>query len=170
MNKQAGFTLVELMIALGLTAVLASVAIPSFAGLIQSNRVTSYTNDLIASLATARSEAVKRGQRVAVCRSSDQATCGAGSSWADGWVVFLDVDKEDDIDDVSDIISVHSALAHNGLSLNATKSAINYRPDGASNSGSVSFCDARGIEHSRKISVNFTGRFRTVDAESSDCP
>ena len=61
-----GFTLLELMVAIAVLAILATVGVPSFQDLIQNNRVTTQTNELVTALNLARTEAVKRGRNVEV--------------------------------------------------------------------------------------------------------
>lgn len=65
-RRNAGFTLIELMIVVSLMAIIATVAVPSFKGLIESNRFKSTTNNVLGILNYARSEAVRRGEPVAV--------------------------------------------------------------------------------------------------------
>ena len=83
-----GFSLLELMFTLTVAAILFGVGIPSFVDMIRSNRAAANINELSIAFAIARSEAIRRGANVTVCRSSDDATCGA--SWADGWIIFVD--------------------------------------------------------------------------------
>lgn len=77
----AGFSLLELMTTVAVLAVLLGIAIPSFTMLINSNRLTSQANELVASLQYARSEAVRLNNRVTLCPSTDGSTCG-GDDWA----------------------------------------------------------------------------------------
>lgn len=60
LRRQNGFTLVELMVTVAVLAILSTIAYPSFQSTIRSNRVATTTNELIASLALARSEAIKK--------------------------------------------------------------------------------------------------------------
>lgn len=65
-HKNSGFTLIELMIVVVLLVIVATMAVPGFQGLIESNRLQSTTNDVLGILNYARSEAVRRGEPVAV--------------------------------------------------------------------------------------------------------
>lgn len=68
-----GFTIVELMLTLAVAAVILSLGVPSFQGLVERNQLTSGINQFVSSLTLTRSEAVKRNQRVSLCSSSDGA-------------------------------------------------------------------------------------------------
>jgi len=89
-KRTNGFTLIELMVTLAVAAILVTVAIPGFRSLIQNNRAATQSNELLSGLMLARSEAVKRGVRVSICSSTDEATCAASTNWATGWIVFTD--------------------------------------------------------------------------------
>ena len=80
--QQRGFTLIELMVTVSVLAVLAGLAIPSFTRIINSNRIGSQANDLVATLQYARSEALRSNRRVTVCRSTNASDCAAnGNHW-----------------------------------------------------------------------------------------
>ena len=84
-----GFSLVELMVALAVAAILLVAAGPSFRDAIRRNKVSSASNALLADIAYARSEAINRGNVVSICPSSDQATCtGNGKAYENGWLVY----------------------------------------------------------------------------------
>jgi type IV fimbrial biogenesis protein FimT len=68
-----GFTLLELMVAIVVLAILATVGVPSFRDLVQSNRATTQANELVTALNVARTEAVKRGRNVQVVVANESA-------------------------------------------------------------------------------------------------
>ena len=97
--RARGFTLIELMVTIAIAAILITLAAPSFKGLIQSNSISSSVNMFMADLRYARSEAVRRGGTVVMCRSDSpeaaNPTCGSGSGpggngWVSGWIIFYD--------------------------------------------------------------------------------
>lgn len=101
MQKERGLTMIELMVTVAILALLASLAGPSFIRLVKSNAMSSGVNAFMADVRYARSEAVRRGGRVMLCRSElpedPNPVCapdagGSGKGWATGWFVFHDAD------------------------------------------------------------------------------
>ena len=78
-HRSAGATIVELMIAIGVIAVLAAVGLPSLRFLIANQKVRGVSTDMVASLIFARSEAIKRNAQVSLIPN--------GGDWATGWTV-----------------------------------------------------------------------------------
>jgi len=62
-----GFTLVELMVSLAVLAVILAWGVPSFQQLVFQTRVSTSANEILAGLASARSEAVRRNSRSRFC-------------------------------------------------------------------------------------------------------
>jgi len=85
-----GFTLIELMFTVALAAILTTLAAPSLTKLFKTNRVQTEASSFVGDLILARTEAVKRGQNVSACVSSDGATCLTTNTWQSGWIVFAD--------------------------------------------------------------------------------
>ena len=89
--RSGGFTIVELMVAVAVLAVLVALAVPNFNDASLSGRLNSFANSLVASAQVARSEAIKRNSTIRLCASSDGETCD-GADWEEGWIVVTDDD------------------------------------------------------------------------------
>lgn len=159
MRKYSGFTLLELMITLGIVAIVAMFAIPGMNTYIQNERLTTQINTLVGHLALARSEAVLRHQQVVVCGSSNGASCGA--NWNQGWMVFVDANNNG-WDATDTVVRVQQAL-EGGNTLNSTVGntvIYDYRGFAPNSIGSFSLCDIRGAAYIKAISISITGRVR----------
>ena len=86
--RLAGFTLIELLVVITIVAILAGVGVPSFRNITTSYRISGEVNGLLGDMQFARAEAIKEGQNVTICVSSDGLTCSNSPNWQTGWVVF----------------------------------------------------------------------------------
>ena len=94
MYRDKGFSLIELMIAISVITLLITVAVPSFNGTMMKLRASTIADALITSLHFARSEALSRNERVAVCANTNTDPASAnypcnGDNWNSGWMVVL---------------------------------------------------------------------------------
>lgn len=62
--RPRGFTLVELMTALGISAILVAIAVPTMRSFIENSRIRAASESLQNGLALARNEAVRRNERI----------------------------------------------------------------------------------------------------------
>lgn len=97
LTNQKAFTLIELMVAVAITAVLFALAAPNFKEQIVNNKTAALAEDLTTRINQARYEAVKRAKRVTVCASSNStsATPTCSGTWIDGYIVFEDKASSD---------------------------------------------------------------------------
>ncbi|MCA0196667.1 MAG: GspH/FimT family pseudopilin [Proteobacteria bacterium] len=63
-------------------------ALPSFQASLRSNRVATTSNELLASLSLARTEAIRGLGPAGVCPSADGTSCATTTDWAAGWTVW----------------------------------------------------------------------------------
>jgi len=90
LNRQSGFTMVEMIMTVAVGAILLTIGIPSFRYVTNSNRIAAEINGLVGDLQFARSEAIKEGVPVSVCISSNGTACAGGGivTWQSGWIVI----------------------------------------------------------------------------------
>ena len=179
MHRESGFTLIELMIAIGLIAILLSAAVPALGLFTAKARQTGAINDFVASMHIARSTAVTINARVTICASSGGADCEA-VSWDQGWIVFPDFDSNQNVDIGESIISTGAGIEGLSISSNEFGQFLMYRPNGRvmnanvnGNSGEFTICDHRGADHAKVMIVDMTGRPQTsntlADGSSPVC-
>ena len=130
-SAHKGFTLIEVMIAIGVLAIIMSLALPSYRSIMEKRQVTSSAEQLSAFMSAAQMEAVKRNQPVAIVCSTDDGNCQA--------IVLEDVDEGDEI--------LRTLEFSN---LKADVIGIAYNPD----DGQVAFDPARGMLAQEDISTN----------------
>lgn len=136
-----GFTLLELMITVAVLIILLAIAVPSFQGLMASNRLTAATNEFIAALNTSRAEAIRRGQRVILCASSNGTGC-TDTDWTQGWILFNDSDNDAAFDGSPEAILRIGSLASPGISIVGNSSVnryVAYTADGTAKHPNNSF-------------------------------
>jgi type IV fimbrial biogenesis protein FimT len=180
-SRQSGFTLMELMVTIAIAAILMGIAIPSFIATIKSNRLTTQVNALVSSLNFARSEAIKRGLRVTLCKSGDGATCvaNATSDWSQGWIIFTDQDDDATYDSDTETLLKVEGSAGNQITMIGTSNnvrdylsyvanGLNRKINGTVQNGTISVCDDRTGNIGKDIVINAVGRPRIDDDQA--CP
>ena len=150
------------MVTVGLVAVLATFAVPYFGETIKNNRLTTQINTLVGHLALARSESVTRNQQVAICISNTMTGC-SGTSWKDGWIVYVDADGDSAFTAGEEILRVKQPLEGSANTLTSSfgnSYVYDSRGFSASGTGTFSLCDDRGVPKMKSVSISNTGRVR----------
>lgn len=162
-----GFSVIELIIILAVLGVLLAVGAPSFQTLLANTRLTTHANALFMAVNLARSEAIHRGRRV------DLVPAGNGTSWTDGWIVFVDENNNQRPDDGEIVVLRHEAV-HPDLRITPrfTDSKVQYlayNGSGRSRTNASNQTSQSGswlLEYgtqSRKVIINFLGRPRVCN-------
>jgi type IV fimbrial biogenesis protein FimT len=167
------------MIAVGLTALLLSMAVPALDTFTTNARQTSAINDFVSSMHVARSTAVTTNFRVTVCASSNGNSCEA-VDWDQGWIVFADRDSDQFVDGDEVIAAASDGIE--GLSIQSGEFSqfLMYRPNGRvmnssvnGNSGQFTVCDGRGADYAKVMIFDLSGRPRLsthlADGSSPSC-
>lgn len=155
--RPAGFTLLELVITVAVLAIALGIAVPSFQGITNRNRLTSVANEVVAAMQLTRMEAIRRNQRVVMCPSTNGTTC-SGANWmrmivreadAAGEVIRefqfngqgLAIKSSSNVDDNNQIAFTSSGFARVGGTTNA--------------SGGLSVCSTvvPAVENTRDVMV-----------------
>jgi len=180
MNQRTGkgFTLIELMVTLAVAAILLTMGVPSFRATVENNRLTAAANELVGALNLARSEAIKRGVRVTVCKSSDGATCTTSGNWEQGWIVFTDGNNDAAYNSATEtLLRVYGGVNGQVTLVGNTNVSdyISYTASGRSiltgggfQAGTIKVCDDRTGNVGKNVVLSSTGRLRIE--QNVTCP
>jgi type IV fimbrial biogenesis protein FimT len=178
---QWGFTLIELMVTISIVAILLMVGIPSMQGLLERNAVSGHVNSFVGSVNLARSEAMKRGIPVVMCRSTNPDTTAAptclpdGAKWEGGWIVFADrnpIDPQMNANTSDVLLRVQGLIANSGGITQNPPEKLVFRPNGLMSSGESEMTfEARSMDLSqrRRVCLTLSGRTRLIDNSTDLC-
>ena len=173
MKTQCGFTLVELMTSVAVVAITLGIAVPSFNAMIMTNRLATQTNDIIATITYARSEAIKRNRTVTLCRAESAAEndCGDAGPW-EQWLVrdpAGNVIRRGSFAEPDDPVSVTSSLP---------ETTLMFSPDGFARTDAGALANGQTIlvcvpnapaENRRQVTLGAGSRI-SLTKDAGDCP
>ncbi len=172
MRSIPGFSLLELLVTLGLITLIVTSGVPAFNRTIHAARLNAEVNTLIRAVHIARSEAVKRNGEAVICPSHDGLSCvqDAGA-WTSGWLVFANQHKESppEINNSDSILVFHQV--HPAIRITANRRWFvfhNYAK--RSTNGTVIFCPTASKILPRAVVISYTGRPRSARRRSDGRP
>lgn len=167
--RVCGFTLLELMTAIAVLAVLMGIGVPAFTSIMRNSQIAAESGNLVAALTLARSEALKRGVRVSVCGAAGANVCAAPANWSNGWIVFVDdFGAIGTIDPNDEPLQSWTAPA-NGVVVNTAAQSVTFTRTARAEleaSFNVLKAGCTGTQQ-RQIDVKFSGR---VGLQHIACP
>ncbi len=158
-----GYSLIELVLVLGVMTVLFSMALPSMTGVVTESRRSSAANLLAADLNRARIEAITRSRVVVVCPTGDGWTCIGGDDWSQGWLTFVDSNDNRQLDPGEEILRyTQSGQPQLKISGNPGRTRIRFLPNGGSygSNSSWTMCATEQPGNERGIVLSNAGRLR----------
>lgn len=177
--ENAGFTLIELMVTLAIATIIMTAAVPGMNTMIRNNSLATHTNLLVTDINLARSESIKRGVRVVLCRSANPdattPTCsGSAYTWTTGWLVFADANGNASFDSGDTLLRIGKAFS-SAITIKTNSTSNNnlqYNPNGTTNEGGgtaiFALCDERNEAYGRQIQVDPRGRPRLITGTTGD--
>lgn len=177
-DSAEGFTLLEALVVLALLGILVAMAAPAMSDMRARHQLQAQAEGLLDSLVLARSEALRRQQRVSLCAKASNGTCDANGHWQQGWLVFVDANNNALHDAGEVLIEAHASLpAVVQLGITQTvKTYFSYGAEGRSMStngafmaGTWRFCQASSSVGWQVVS-NALGKPRIEKYTPQDCP
>ena len=177
LRASLGFTLLEALVVVALLAILVAMGAPAMSALRQRHQLQAQAEGFLDSLVLARSEALRRQQRVTLCPRAQTGDCDARGDWQQGWVVFADGNDNALPEEGEAVIEIHAAMPQ-GITLtvaNTVKGYFSYGSEGRSTSlngafmaGTWRFC-APVLGEGWLVVSNAMGRPRLEKNASAAC-
>lgn len=174
-KTQTGFTLIELMIVIMVTAILLAIAAPSFQPLIERWRVRQGTSAFEGTIYLARSEAFKRGGGVVIAKlpngTNGCTLAPTADEWSCGWQTFIDANGNGALDASEQIVQTVSPPKNTNFMMVGMGAALRVdrwgQFSGLSSLRMVVSPHPAGISSpgTRTICVSAGGRIRVVDGD-----
>lgn len=158
-HKYSGFSLIEMMVAIAVMAILLLVALPSFQTTMLSVKLRSYSNELVASIYLARSEAIKSNSTVTLCASSTGTSCDG--EWNQGWIILNN----------NNVIQSHGALS-SGFKISSDQSKIVFKSTGiGATQTTLTVCRAepKAGDQERVVTISATGKPTVARTTKGSC-
>lgn len=179
MQRQAGFTLLELLITVGIIAILMAIAVPSFDYLNNKHITQSQVENLQRTLSMARQTAVTKNRQTIVCPSSSGNTCSNDNDWSYGFMAFVDKNNDEAFSASQDQLLEYVAGVKNVATRQDTSSfadtlkssnnsPVKFTAQGSSmlTSQTLIYCDRHG-KAKFALTLNRTGRIKVSELQTS---
>lgn len=171
MRRVQGLSLVEMLVVVALLAVSATLAAPSFGGLVRDLRRAATLTALSHALHQARVAAAASGRSIRVCATRDRRSCSGETRW--GPVLLQRPAGADGAEALRRVVVLPGGRGPQ--SIRSNRSFIEFAPLApAASTATITVCDDRGAAAARALIVSRTGRVRLSDrsaaGEALSCP
>ena len=120
-----GFSLIELLVAVIVFGLLVLFAPSVYRDWIAAQQLAHHTHFLVDRLNQARSESIKSGYRVNLCKSRDRRQCSDTGGWEAGWIMFVDENQNGELDPDEPIIFADGPSA-DGVTISGNRPVADY--------------------------------------------
>ena len=169
-RRMRGTTLVELMAALAVLAVVLGFGAPLVSRWGARIRADGTASEVVSSLAYARITAVSRNEAVTLCPSADGERCTSGTDWSVGWIAYADPLHGDQPATPDRVLHRFGALpASIRLTSTSGRPRVRFQPEGWAAGTNVTLQLCVGGQPTTQVVLNNAGRAR-VDHATGRCP
>ncbi|HKR77335.1 MAG TPA: GspH/FimT family pseudopilin [Rhodanobacter sp.] len=165
-GRQRGVTLIEQVMVVAILGVMAAIAMPSLASLLQRNQVQVAQTEFIAALQHARGSAVLSGKPTLFCPSRDGAHCSGETHWESGWLIGHDRTRQGQ----PDAAPLRVRDGYDGITVlgDSGRQLTRFQSDGTASgtTNTLRFCRRGQAEGALVVVISNSGRVRGAKASA----
>lgn len=163
--KQGGFTVLELMMTVGIVGIAAMIAMSSMSGLLGANDGENYAKDLAKTINFSRAQSIASGQTVTLCPLVDGQCANV---WSNDITIFVDAANNRTLGANTVLRILEAIPSKDGLAYTGTALGISFYPDGSigdDDNGVFTYQQNKTCDDNVKgVDVNNSGRARYIKA------
>jgi type IV fimbrial biogenesis protein FimT len=165
--NQAGLTLLELLIAIAIVAIMLTTVAPAIQSILIKSRVTSDLNSLSAVAQRARFTAVDEQSNVVMCPTQNYASCV--SSWKNATMIFVD-DNGNGSRDTSETLITTSDPLNSANTIYGISGTITFNEQGGiSQAATITLCPKdNSSEYASALLLSLSGRISVAIDSDGD--
>jgi type IV fimbrial biogenesis protein FimT len=157
-----GFTLLEMLVALAVLALVGLLATPSLRDYLRDCQRAATVNAIAHAVHTARALAGSTGQSVELCATTDGRDCAEGTEWTGSLLLRTSASES------GPLRVVPLSLGRSRQSLRCNREVLRFAPlVPSATTATLTVCDDRGSLAAMAVIVSRTGRPRIADRDAS---
>ena len=163
MQRNRGFTLIELTVSLAVAGVLAGIAVPAAQDAAEAARSGAAKAALYEAWLASVAHAANTGSEVVLC-PGDAHGCRKSIDWSGGWIAYADIDGNRARGTHEPLVKQAGALGGK-VHLRSTtgRTRVIFQPNGGNAGSNITWtlCDGRGPAKATTVVVSNQGRLRS---------
>jgi type IV fimbrial biogenesis protein FimT len=166
-SRLKGTTLIELMMVVGILAILGTLGVPSFLSIITKSRIMSETNQLNGLIRFARFKAIEQAQLTVLCPTSDYSVCN--NDWNAPKIVFIDANHNNERDPQESML-MSMPKSNSSNQIYSRNKALKFYESGITASpASVRICpNSKEAQYARLLTVSLQGKIKLSRDKNGD--
>ncbi len=163
--RQAGYTLLELMVTIAVLSIVIAVVVPGARDLVNHTRLSSEINELSSMSRLARFKAMDEQSNVIVCPTKDFSSCS--TNWTYGKMACVDI-NDDGTRNSNEAILASTEIMNGSLKIFAPSQSLVFdRRGGANVTTTITLCDTT-LKASAAVGLIINGYGKIAIAADSD--
>lgn len=171
-RPNGGYSLYELIMSLGLLAIVLGLGVPSLSYFVADKRLRTQADALFHAVYLARQQSITSRRIITLCPSVDGENCDPEHRWTAGWILFANRSGGDERrrDTGEPVVWRHSG-SDAPLEIRSNRATYSFRStERRATNGTITLCDPEDRAPARALVISYTGRPRVAYRDSRGRP